>query len=64
MKTIKNAGIGGLLILLAAGIVGAQQATGGYTASGFFAGADMGPLIAAVLALALIAQGGKKRLRM
>jgi hypothetical protein len=64
MKTIMNASLGGLLILLATGIAGAQQATGGYKTSGFLAGVDVGPLIAAVLALALIAQGGKKRLRM
>ena len=63
MKTMMKAWIGGAVIVIVAGLSHAQAAPV-TTAGGFMAGADAGPLIAALLALVLLAQGGRRRLRM
>jgi hypothetical protein len=61
MNAILRAGIVGAMALIAPGIA---HAASGPAMSGLTMGADAGPLIAALLALALLAQGGKRRLRM
>jgi hypothetical protein len=62
-KTMRNGKMSGVLVLMAIGIAGAQQAYAA-PATGFLGGVDAGPLIAALLALVVIAQGGRRRLRM
>lgn len=61
MKWIAKLGTAGLVIAAAASEV--QAAAAGPLAAGFNL-REAGPLIAALLALALLAGGGKRRLRM
>jgi hypothetical protein len=63
MKTMKMAGIGGLAAV-AAGLASAQQAFATSLSSAIFGGADFAPVLAALLALAYLSQGGRRRLRM
>ena len=64
MKTMMKALAGGVATVMVAGLAHAHAAAPPAAASGFLAGADAGPLIAALLALVLLAQGGRRRLRM
>ena len=63
MKTMKMAGIGGMAAV-AAGLAGAQQACAASVSSAIFGGADFAPILAALLALAYLAKGDRRRLKM
>ena len=64
MKMMTKVWRGAAVLVIAAGFSYAHAAAPAASAGGFMAGADAGPLIAALLALVLLAQGGRRRLRM